>query len=61
VSVRTLRKLIAAGTIPVVRVSTNRICVDAVDLEHYIDAHRECGSPREKTGAGGTDETLDLG
>ena len=37
---RTLKTLIAAGKIPVVRVSPRRIAIDPRDLDAYVDQQR---------------------
>jgi excisionase family DNA binding protein len=37
---RTLKALIAAGRIPVVRPSPRRVAIDVRDLETYIDSRR---------------------
>jgi excisionase family DNA binding protein len=41
VSLRTLRAIIAAGHLPVVRVSARRIAVDMADLAEFIERRRE--------------------
>jgi excisionase family DNA binding protein len=41
ISLRTLRVLIAAGSLPVIRVSPRRLAIDPVDLEHYIEKCRQ--------------------
>lgn len=40
-SVRSVRALVAAQRIPVIRVSARRIVVDSHDLDRYIDSRRE--------------------
>lgn len=40
VSVRTLDTLVAAGRIPVIRVSPRRVAFDPADLDRYVARHR---------------------
>ena len=40
ISTRTLRSLIAAGRLPVVRVSPGRVAIDPRDLEDYLSRNR---------------------
>ena len=40
VGLRTLKSLIAAGEIPVVRVSPRRVAIDPLDLDAYIQSRR---------------------
>jgi excisionase family DNA binding protein len=42
VSVTTVRRAIAQGALPYVRVSDNRVAVTAADLAAYIASHRFC-------------------
>lgn len=41
VSLRTFRSIIAAGQLPVVRVSARRIAIDTADLAEFVERRRE--------------------